>query len=447
MQLEVPFGVEVVHYAVGVASCGVPGVPAGLGALWEHAGRLPWPRLVEPALRLARTGVLMPPAHAACLEMLAPVMTMHEGGRIYAPEGRLLRPWERLHQPGLAAALETLAREGAATVYRGTLADALIALMEERDGAVTRTDLEAYRPLVSNPPGVATTRSGLLFMSRRGLNAPLDVLARAPTERVSPGKRALWLVRALVGDDSPGHTTNVTVVDRDENACVVTTSLGLGSGDWLPGYDLHLNSMLGEADLLTGELAPGERLASMMAPTVALDERGGLGVRPQARAAAGAEGSGLVVGVAPGVGTVGDGRQALEVGRRQCDRDAALAADAAQGGPGGRPQRGVRVGRAARRAVAQPGDDHRGCLDARHGDDAHHLVGLAGGLDVGEHRLQVHHGLAWQVVPGREVGAVGGVHRADDEGVDGELGGWSGREGHRGHAGRLSTAGRPGCKR
>ena len=51
LELEVPFGAELVHYAVGPASCGVPGVPAGLDALWRAHGRLPWPRLVEPALR------------------------------------------------------------------------------------------------------------------------------------------------------------------------------------------------------------------------------------------------------------------------------------------------------------------------------------------------------------------------------------------------------------
>jgi gamma-glutamyltranspeptidase/glutathione hydrolase len=67
------------------------------------------------------------------------------------------------------------------------------------------------------------------------------------------------------------------VVDRDGNAVVLTTSLGLGSGDWLPGLDLHLNSMLGESDLLVGELAPGDRMASMMAPTIGVDD-GGLAV-------------------------------------------------------------------------------------------------------------------------------------------------------------------------
>ena len=54
VHLDVLFGAELVHYAVGPASCAVPGLPAGLEALWREHGRLPWPRLVEPAVRLAR---------------------------------------------------------------------------------------------------------------------------------------------------------------------------------------------------------------------------------------------------------------------------------------------------------------------------------------------------------------------------------------------------------
>jgi gamma-glutamyltranspeptidase / glutathione hydrolase len=276
LRLEVPFGVEIVHYAVGIASCGVPGVPAGLERLWERHGRLPWPRLVEPALRLARSGIPMPPAHAACLEMLAPVMTMREGARMYAPEGRLLQPWEELHQPGLAAAFEALAGEGASTAYRGTLAESLLALMEERGGLVTRTDLETYEPIVGH---ASSARFGdLMVLTRAGLSSPLPVFERLVlgARPASAAERGLRLVSALAGGDAAGHTTNVTAVDRDGNACVVTTSLGLGSGDWLPGYDLHLNSMLGEADLLTRELDPGERMNSMMAPTIVLDERGEL---------------------------------------------------------------------------------------------------------------------------------------------------------------------------
>ena len=94
--LHVPFGEELVHYAVGASSCAVPGVPAGLDALWRAHGRLPWERLVEPALRFARSGVEMPPAHASCLAMLAPVMTLREGGAIYAPGGALLETGDLL---------------------------------------------------------------------------------------------------------------------------------------------------------------------------------------------------------------------------------------------------------------------------------------------------------------------------------------------------------------
>src|ERR671915_260213 len=75
VELEVPFGTELIHYAVGIGSCAVPGVPAGLDELWRRHGRLPWERLAEPAVRVARDGVAMPPAHVACLAMLAPVMT------------------------------------------------------------------------------------------------------------------------------------------------------------------------------------------------------------------------------------------------------------------------------------------------------------------------------------------------------------------------------------
>ena len=33
--LEVPFGEQLVSYAIGASSCGVPGLPAGLDALWR----------------------------------------------------------------------------------------------------------------------------------------------------------------------------------------------------------------------------------------------------------------------------------------------------------------------------------------------------------------------------------------------------------------------------
>lgn len=273
LHMEVPFGAELVHYAVGPASCAVPGVPAGLGELWRAHGRLPWARLVEPALRLARHGVTVPPAHAACLAMLEPVMTLREGARIYAPGGRLLAAGDRLEQPGLVAALEALAEEGAAAAYTGTIGEALLALSDERHGLLTRDDLEAYAPRWAEP--VAVDWAGGRFLTRGGLAAVAPTLAALPRLRgLTPTERVLALVDALDARGPETHTTNLVTVDADGNACVVTTSLGLGSGDWLPGLDLHLNSMLGEVDLLRGPLEPGLRMQSMMAPSLALDADG-----------------------------------------------------------------------------------------------------------------------------------------------------------------------------
>jgi gamma-glutamyltranspeptidase / glutathione hydrolase len=261
--LQVPFGEELVHYAIGASSAAVPGVPAGLDALWRAHGRLPWARLVEPALRLARDGVAMPAAHVACLAMLAPVMTMREGSSLYAPHGELLAEGEVLHQPGLVEALELLRDEGAASAYSGTIARALLELVQERDGALTAADLAAYEASWTEPVEVGFAAHRVL--TRGGHSGVPETLAR-----YDPAGGASALLGALEGELGPeSHTTNLTVVDAEGSACVLTTSLGLGSGDWVPGLDLHLNSMLGESDLVVEPLRPGERMASMMAPTLA----------------------------------------------------------------------------------------------------------------------------------------------------------------------------------
>jgi len=229
------------------------------------------------------------------------VMTMNEGARIYAPGGTLLATGDRLQQPGLVRALELLAEEGPSTFYTGAIADALLALMDELGGLVTRGDLESYAALWSEPVEVeyldwrVHTRGDL-----SGVPEALHALPRLAG--LTEPERAVRLAEALDpgGRNGNGHTTNITVADAEGNACVLTTSLGLGSGDFLPGLDLHLNSMLGEADLLPGGKsgAPGERVRSMMAPTFALrDGTLDLGIG----AAGGTRLGGAIVQVASGV--------------------------------------------------------------------------------------------------------------------------------------------------
>jgi gamma-glutamyltranspeptidase / glutathione hydrolase len=295
VELQVPFGEELVHYAVGPGTCAVPGLPAGLDALWRRHGQLPWPRLVEPALRLARAGVTVPPAHAACLAMLAPVYTMHpRGAAIYAPEGHPLEAGDMLAQPGLATVLEVAAAEGAQTFYRGTIAEALLAA----EGIpLTRQDLERHEARWAPP--VEVPYAGTRFLTRSGLSGVPETLVRLPSLRdLAATERVHVLLRALQGSAGDGHTTNLVAADEEGRVCVLTSSLGLGTGDFLPGLDLHLNSMLGEVDLLQAPLQPGERMQSMMAPSLALDAGGvvlGIG------AAGGTRLRTALVGVAAGI--------------------------------------------------------------------------------------------------------------------------------------------------
>ncbi len=272
VELRVPFGEELVHYAVGPGTCAVPGLPRGLGALHARFGRLPWERLVEPALGIARTGVTMPPAHAACLAMLAPVFTMQpDGARIYAPDGWPLEAGELLEQPGIARALELLAAEGVNSPYVGTIAEALVSGVEGIP--VSRADLERYEARWERPAAVGW--AGHRFLTRAGLSGVPETLSRLPPLRgLDATARVHALLGALAGPGAEGHTTNLVTADARGHVCVLTSSLGLGTGDFLPGLDLQLNSMLGEVDLVREPLQAGERMQSMMAPSLALDGEG-----------------------------------------------------------------------------------------------------------------------------------------------------------------------------
>jgi gamma-glutamyltranspeptidase/glutathione hydrolase len=202
--------------------------------------------------------------------MLAPVMTLDRGGDIFMRDRRLLEAGERLHQPALEKTFALLSAEGARSAYEGSIAEALLSLMRARGGSITRADLQGYEATWRDP--VELEYRGHRVLTRGGLSGVPELLQALPTLRgLSETDRVLALVPVLEARPVATHTTNVSVVDAEGNACVFTTSLGLGSGDYVSGLDLHLNSMLGEADLLVGGAPTVGRMESMMAPTIVLD--------------------------------------------------------------------------------------------------------------------------------------------------------------------------------
>ena len=270
-EVSVPFGEEIVVYSIGPASCAVPGLPAALGELSARLGRLPWRRLVEPALSLARGGVPLPEMHERSLSMLADVFSLGRGAELFCRDGRTLQAGDHLEQPGLVDALEALAEEGAESMYRGSLAEALLAI----DGVVfTADDLRGYRARWSDP--VLAELHGYRIATRAGLSGVQELLARLPRlDGLTETERVHALVATLETAATGGeHTTNMVAVDGHGRACVLTHSLGVGAGVWIPGFDAQLNNLLGESDIVFGDPQPGDHLESRMAPSLAFDADG-----------------------------------------------------------------------------------------------------------------------------------------------------------------------------
>jgi gamma-glutamyltranspeptidase/glutathione hydrolase len=145
--------------------------------------------------------------------------------------------------------------------------------------------------ILSNPlPSSGGTLIAFTLGLLNGLELPPD----------DPARRAAALVGAFKGTDSArremfdsclneedfasrflspqvmnrylGSTTHISAIDAEGRAVALTSSCGSGSGVVVEGTGIIMNNMGGEEDLNPGgafALPPGNRLTSMMAPTLA----------------------------------------------------------------------------------------------------------------------------------------------------------------------------------
>lgn len=270
-EIEIDFGGQVVPYAVGAPTVAVPGTPAGVAHLHERWGRLSWAEVVEPALAHAAKGVSFAPLQSKVLATVAEAMLLGEGDQVYRHGKGVLPGGARLFHPGLEGTMLTLRDEGPDAFYHGSIAHQMVAAIGEH-GDLGEVDLAAYAVKESLPRVVPLAGAEVLA---RGddLDDLLGTLALLELGN-DAAAMARSLVHALRASPKRGDTTSVAVTDSKGNACAVTTSLGLSSGVWLADYGIHLNSMLGEAELVRGQLPAGERMGSMMSPFAAFDDDG-----------------------------------------------------------------------------------------------------------------------------------------------------------------------------
>jgi gamma-glutamyltranspeptidase/glutathione hydrolase len=275
--LELAFGGLPQQFSIGGASVAVPGVPAGCEALHGRFGRLPWADVLAPAMALAGTGSPIPPTHARMLVSLAGALTLGDGRTVYSPGGRLIDSGDTLLHPGLDRMLGRLATEGSDAFYRGEVARSMVDAVQAGGGVLTEADLERYAAVEVGV--VSAPLAGARVFGRSDLNRCVTAFADLPRDLASrsPEDRSVAVAAVLGGPPGRGDTTNISVIDDEGNGCSVTTTMGLGSGVWIPGTGVHLNSMLGEGELVTGRREPGDRVASMMSPLVLADAEGLVG--------------------------------------------------------------------------------------------------------------------------------------------------------------------------
>lgn len=129
---------------------GVPGTVAGLFHAHERYGRLPWKRLLEPAIRQARDGIVVGYDLAELLKARQAALCRNEAacGYFYKKGGIPYRAGERLVQKDLARTLRLIARHGPGAFYKGAVAELIDAEMQRGDGYVDKASLASYTPAI-----------------------------------------------------------------------------------------------------------------------------------------------------------------------------------------------------------------------------------------------------------------------------------------------------------
>ena len=300
----------------GYRTVPIPGSPAALAEMLWQFGTLSLEEVLRPAIRLAEEGFPVPADVHDALRTYQDRLTLYPGTRahFYKPDGSPYARGETLRQPALARTLRTLAREGADALYRGSLADAFVADMEERGGLVRHDDLARYRPMEGAV--VRGEYRGYELVARGGncdgasviemlhilehfdlagyrIEDPeyIHIIAQALyvglTDEYVPdwmqvskdhaARRALEidLSRALPipvrgGDGPDGDTNHLSVIDADGLAVAITQSIGPNFGSKVASPELGF--FYAYSYDMNDDPVPFQREKTSQSPTMILKE-------------------------------------------------------------------------------------------------------------------------------------------------------------------------------
>ena len=136
------------------AALTVPGAVDGWRLAHGAYGRLPWDRLFEDAIALARNGLPVTANLARWLRRDRSVLAEDpQAAATFLPDGSPPTAGQRLHQPALAESLSTIATSGPRGFYEGDLPEAVCAGLGDAS-PLEPTDFERYHAEWAEPLSV-----------------------------------------------------------------------------------------------------------------------------------------------------------------------------------------------------------------------------------------------------------------------------------------------------
>lgn len=296
----------------GHLSSGVPGTVAGLFAAHKH-GKLPFEKLIQPAIELAEKGFIITATEARSLNGLQNDLKKYNS---VMPVFVKATPWKEgdtLVQKDLANTLRRIQKNGAAGFYEGETARLIVEEMKRGNGIINYDDLKNYNAKYRTPHsfdykgyrivGMPMPSSGGLLLNQMmkmiedrniasmGFHSVQAVQLMTEVERRAYADRAEYMgdadyykvpvkmlsndiyLQARMRNYDPGkatpstmikpgellrteseETTHLSVIDKEGNAVAVTTTLNnsYGSRTVVGGAGFFLNDEMDDFSVKPG---------------------------------------------------------------------------------------------------------------------------------------------------------------------------------------------------
>jgi gamma-glutamyltranspeptidase/glutathione hydrolase len=131
----------------------VPGFMAGIEAMHQRFGRLPFQSLFQPAIWYAGKGVTISPLLASYFAIREKYLARNpEGSKFLHQAGNPMpKAGDRFIQTDLAGTLRAVAKHGAAYMYTGDWARQFVDAVRREGGQASLEDMRRYRPVWSEP--------------------------------------------------------------------------------------------------------------------------------------------------------------------------------------------------------------------------------------------------------------------------------------------------------